>query len=944
MAQTIRIELPKEGSEKGDPLLNKLGESLRKISRFSEKAQYSINRLDKEVSLFDKACEKMQKRLTNLANREYKIILNMLDHVAPVLDELENKLFSISSKDWNVKIKTQPLKLDTSQINIGIGKIGGNLGASFTQNSSFSVSNIKMQNPVEAPAEKKSVMGAIESVGTVLDVLNGGFELGDNLSKLKKFVTPVIGSASAGTGLLGFGGKAARYLGSGILSNGASLSAGALSAVGLGSVAGGAIGAGVAVSGAIDLYKGYTSKDKVEAAAYKGSGERKIEGVVMGAAAGAAIGSVIPVIGTAAGALIGAGIGGIAGWIDGERVKKDYEEAVKASALAEEQATYESQDLKDALEDATMTAEEFGQKFQKAVGEQLKGKFGDIKLSLKEVQDMAKKIVYDDQVKSVTKFSDAVLSVNNAFAKLENSSGIVDKLNWKASLGLEFSDTEVGEYKTAIDNMTEDAKSYIESKHYEATMAIDLIIGKGASESMTTGLNEMYAGLLKQVEGLGGELRANVKVALEDGVITLDEQKEIERLQSSISAITQKLSDAQTDATFQALSIKFSGADLDSDSFAQLQAEIQEQVLLLNESYDEALEIGITNLNLMLAEGAISQDKYTEMLNELTAGYEGKIEGLRVRVESFQLETIAEAFSKDLEGILPEIEGSTAEKLSTALHNAIANGVDPTVWDTATASKWLGLESLSQETQNNIASLMSEFAKTLPESDFSALSTWIDSGVGAAIENTDMEYIYFAIDGLKANTGTAINNAYAAGFNTTTTVTITPNYKLANPSNTISFSGGGGSRQVMVPYAEGGLLSTPHLGLVAEDGPEAIIPLGNKRRSRGISLWEKAGEMLGITKNKTGGISDQAGYSPSPFSNMDTSKEVSLSIGDSKKSSDIKIEVQMNPQFDVSGSNNEEGIMEVIKKNLKELADDVSGEIAVKLEKVFSNMPVVKET
>ena len=55
-------------------------------------------------------------------------------------------------------------------------------------------------------------------------------------------------------------------------------------------------------------------------------------------------------------------------------------------------------------------------------------------------------------------------------------------------------------------------------------------------------------------------------------------------------------------------------------------------------------------------------------------------------------------------------------------------------------------------------------------------------------------------------------------------------------------------------HADGGILSTPHFGLVAEDGPEAIIPLGSKRRSRGLDLWRKAGQALGVTAYANGGI------------------------------------------------------------------------------------------
>ncbi|TBL71361.1 hypothetical protein [Paenibacillus thalictri] len=54
-------------------------------------------------------------------------------------------------------------------------------------------------------------------------------------------------------------------------------------------------------------------------------------------------------------------------------------------------------------------------------------------------------------------------------------------------------------------------------------------------------------------------------------------------------------------------------------------------------------------------------------------------------------------------------------------------------------------------------------------------------------------------------------------------------------------------------HARGGILTTPHLGLVAENGPEAIIPLSAGLRERAIGLWQEAGSYLGI--QPYGGVS-----------------------------------------------------------------------------------------
>ena len=138
---------------------------------------------------------------------------------------------------------------------------------------------------------------------------------GTNAATGTSLMGSFLGSAAAGTGLLGKSGLLAINLGAGNLAGGASMSAAALSATGM-AAGGGAIAAGATlVSSALDAYKAIKSDNKEESKAYGESAAWKAGGVAAGAAAGAAIGSIIPGIGTAVGALVGAGVGGIAGWI-----------------------------------------------------------------------------------------------------------------------------------------------------------------------------------------------------------------------------------------------------------------------------------------------------------------------------------------------------------------------------------------------------------------------------------------------------------------------------------------------------------------------------------------------------------------------------------------------------------------------------------------------------
>lgn len=949
------------------------------------------------------------------------------------------------------------------------------------------------------------------ATGGVLKKAIGSFSVADELAG--------VGNVS-GSGLMGLAGKAGMALGSG-----ASTATG-LAAAGAGGIAGGIVGGAALISGgmdAFDAYNSYKEGNKDVAKAQGTSAGLKVGGVAAGAAAGAAIGSVVPVLGTAVGGLIGAGIGGLAGWFAGDKVKEDYEEAAAAAENLEQKSKYalegvkfDSKELKEAFDDTNVSAEQFGAMMQEATSNKIRDAFGDIKLTMQEIEEAAKQIVFADQAEALNKFSAAAETADSSLATLQSSFQTMDKLNWKASLGMELDEGDMSEYISAVDAMIESSKQYLEDKHYEATAAIDLLIEPGNETDMTSGLNQMYSDLQTKIESLGGDLKAKVNVALEDGVITLDEQAEIANLQNQIADITNQISQAETEASFQSLKIKYSGASLDADSFASLVSEIQANVQDAASQYDEALQVSLTNLNLQLQNGAISQEQFDEQLQALTEGYQAKITDLSVRVESFELQSIADSFGSELDGILPELEGTVAERLGTAMHNAMANGVDVENWDVSTASEWLDLDGLSAETQSAITEMMSQVAASMPDQmtsalegsganlsesvnnmvksgienadfteagaamnqklgesltptdmsessaglqdglqsslmasvenidlteagslmnqklgeamssvdmsesdaglqeglqnsltaalegidlsesaqmintsivtalsstegidmsgftasmqssitssieglDYSGVTTAVGSGISNAITAT-MGTIQGAIDTLYSNVGSAINTAFSAGFSTTTTVTITANYKLANPSATISFSGGGtGTATVsgsISSHANGGFAYGPELTWWGEDGPEVIIPLGSKRRQRGLELWAQAGEMLGVGKHADGGIIGSGGGTSKniwdnterliePISEGDSGTSDVSTVIDSERNSDTKevnLSVTVNPQFVISStSQREDDILQIIKTHMKELADDLGGELADRLGEVFSNMPI----
>ena len=91
---------------------------------------------------------------------------------------------------------------------------------------------------------------------------------------------------------------------------------------------------------------------------------------------------------------------------------------------------------------------------------------------------------------------------------------------------------------------------------------------------------------------------------------------------------------------------------------------------------------------------------------------------------------------------------------------------------------------------------------------------------------------------------------------------------LSNPIQGVvnivkSITGGGKSeKKPKTKHATGGIFTTPHVALFAEEpGGEAIIPLNGKRRDRAISLWKETGEKLGmVNKDRYRNAGNQSSY------------------------------------------------------------------------------------
>ena len=313
--------------------------------------------------------------------------------------------------------------------------------------------------------------------------------------------------------------------------------------------------------------------------------------------------------------------------------------------------------------------------------------------------------------------------------------------------------------------------------------------------------------------------------------------------------------------------------------------------------------------------------------------------------------------------ILSNLEGTLFERIETALLSGAKIG-DISNWDSDT---WLKMIDGNEngETAEKLNKLLSPIAQSMGKEfveEFAPSSKEASDNVFKIFEN-DLKSTFSktisVLSTIQINTIIEKQNLKQRARRTDNIIiddnSEDPQYSsLAKPTSQTSKTSSNISLAAAAAnaltarkgYAEGGILTKPHIGLVAEDGAEAIIPLSGKRRNRGISLWEKAGKLLGIN-NYGKGIKAHA--EGGIFGNISNNDEVSNNIFDNKdivkKPKDNisaispitinlgGINITINSSESVSND-----IMDIIRQNMPEISNEVASTIAKALINLFANM------
>ena len=318
-----------------------------------------------------------------------------------------------------------------------------------------------------------------------------------------------------------------------------------------------------------------------------------------------------------------------------------------------------------ALNSAMRAAEE------EAARQDLDRHFGDVALSLEDIDTVAQKIVGKKKLAKISSLLDAIGDTDDKIKDLAEDMSTIQQFKWKADAGIKFNADDTDKMVETIRQYTEDAQTVVEKEGYSVSIAMDILFGENSVQGAES--DAFYAGLDAKLKKLSKRLNARAEKAVKEG-FDINTDKTAQKLLKKINKITNTIADAETQAQnkadLQEIQLKYSGKDLNGDTFKQLEKEIAEKVEKRNKTASAAYNRIMKENNEELAFKSITKDEYDAREKEARQAYFNERANAYSDSYDYIMGTIYDTY--------PELEGKISklkEKINAELKDAMDSGI-----------------------------------------------------------------------------------------------------------------------------------------------------------------------------------------------------------------------------------------------------------------------------
>ena len=556
----------------------------------------------------------------------------------------------------------------------------------------------------------------------------------------------------------------------------------------------------------------------------------------------------------------------------------------------------------------------------------LSKRFGDMKLSLKELNDVALEIVGKKTFERLSQASKQLSAVGQYSKDIDKTAESIEKLQLRLSVSSDFNPEDAEKLGTELEQLASGVSNLVSEQQIAMHFSIRGLFGEDSEtgESLIKQFDGMYTSIRGDVERIGKQLGDEYKKAMEDGIITPIEQETINTLTQQLLDLKEQAMQSENSAKWSLLNNDAENAPLTSESFANVVNKSGEYAKEMADNADELAKNALVN-----AESALKKSKELG-LSEGQDGYYSQsmydrdIAGIEKRRQSVVMEAKAKPMEL-LTNKLLSAYGKEFDERDNRIRNLEPGAVlrykeeDIVRFENKKAQR--GLEDYLKEYAEPIKQFREEVAsmETVPEEVQKTLDKldkiesvtgnekqrkkFLQNFFGSESELTESAKYYASVYGyslkkefskpVSVNTNIQLQSGsmsgldgilasvrnFISGKNVQVNMPVAPYANLEEKIKATAKAKGLDKPSLIRRYAVGGRVNGPTNALIGEGGDaEYVIPMNNSARAAGL-LQQANAELSGI--NPSVGGQQNISYSPTINITGGNASELKSALSDS---------------------------------------------------------------
>lgn len=316
---------------------------------------------------------------------------------------------------------------------------------------------------------------------------------------------------------------------------------------------------------------------------------------------------------------------------------------------------------------------------------ELKERFGDIALSDKELEIIAKGLTTSELSLRLKPFIDEKTAVDEISESLDHMKSKLDRYDLRIKFGL---DVERSDYKAAVDDYLSKLGEYISNRRTVSFSAIDLLFGgTDTGARLTDSITGFYDSKQAELESLGLQLKDKIAKGFSKGKWIPDVHAEIVELRRQIEEVKRAVAAEESEAALVNLKLKYKDVPMTAENVKTLTDDIKKitdaQIAQLDEVRLEGIKVALGekafNIENGMSESAANA-LFDKTLGEVQLAYDSRVAELTSGGFDFGLSKIGAAYVSESEKVISAVGDITKGKAIDRFGNWFSViGTDPLV-------------------------------------------------------------------------------------------------------------------------------------------------------------------------------------------------------------------------------------------------------------------------